>query len=118
MSGVVDSWAEARSCLDWFMGETCSLPLRCGKLVPTLEDVTRSLGVRSEGGPFLSIHVGMSTKYASDCKELLSISLEKISGRHNSEIHLGKLSWEFTRVPHLAETMMGGRAPQVFTFCG
>ncbi|ERM98531.1 hypothetical protein AMTR_s00113p00105950 [Amborella trichopoda] len=54
----------------------------------------------------------MSTSYASDCKELLGISFEKIRGRHDSEIHIKKLRWEFTRVPHRAERMMGGRAPQ------
>ncbi|ERN18427.1 hypothetical protein AMTR_s00189p00031800 [Amborella trichopoda] len=33
----------------------------------------------------------MSTSDASDCKELLGIPFEKIRGRHDSEIHLGKL---------------------------
>ncbi|ERM98767.1 hypothetical protein AMTR_s00082p00164090 [Amborella trichopoda] len=73
--------------------EACSIPLRCGE-------------------PLLSIPPGMSTSYASDCKELLGIPFEKVRGRHDSEIHLGKLRWEFTGVPHCAKRMMGGRAPQ------
>ncbi|ERM96818.1 hypothetical protein AMTR_s00128p00058460, partial [Amborella trichopoda] len=83
-----------------YRSETCSIPLRCGNLAPTLEDVTQILGVRSEGEPFFSIPPGMSTSYASNCKELLEIRLEK-------------LRWEFTEVPHRAERMMGGRASQV-----
>ncbi|ERM97365.1 hypothetical protein AMTR_s00073p00196130 [Amborella trichopoda] len=118
MGRVVDSWAEAGSCLDWFMGGTCSIPLRCGELAPTLEDVTRILGVQSEVEAFLSIPSGMSTSYASDCKELLGIPFEKIRGRHDSEIHLGKLRWEFTRVPHCAKRMIGGRAPRVLVSVG
>ncbi|ERN12074.1 hypothetical protein AMTR_s00035p00192740 [Amborella trichopoda] len=54
----------------------------------------------------------MSTSYVSKYKELLGIPFEKIKGRHDSEIHLGKLRWDFTGVPHLTERMMGGRAPQ------
>ncbi|ERM95450.1 hypothetical protein AMTR_s00008p00255650 [Amborella trichopoda] len=135
MGGVVDSWAEealgriglwevcwirpftldlallAKLCLR-YRSETCSIPLRCGELAPTLEDVTRILGVRSEGEPFLSIPLIMSTSYAFDCKELLGIPFEKIKGWHDSEIHLGKLRWEFTRVPHRVERMMDGCAPQ------
>ncbi|ERN02528.1 hypothetical protein AMTR_s00083p00122040 [Amborella trichopoda] len=98
--------------------ETYSIPLRCGELASTLEEVIRILGVRSGGEPFLSIPPRMSTSYAYDCKELLGISLEKINRRHDSEIHLGKLRWEFTGVPHRAERMMGGRAPQVSVFVG
>ncbi|ERN11859.1 hypothetical protein AMTR_s00020p00125080 [Amborella trichopoda] len=61
----------------------------------------------------------MSTNYASDCKELLGIPFEKIRGRHDSEIHLGKLRWEFTGVPHCAERMMiGGCAPHVSVSMG
>ncbi|ERN08838.1 hypothetical protein AMTR_s00015p00058540 [Amborella trichopoda] len=91
--------------------ETCSIPLRFSKLTPTLEDVTLILGVRSEGEPFLSIPPRMSTSYASDCKELLGIPFEEIRGRHDSKIHLGKLRWEFTGVPHRLERMIGGHAP-------
>ncbi|ERN04675.1 hypothetical protein AMTR_s00076p00121100, partial [Amborella trichopoda] len=93
--------------------ETCSIPLRCGELAPTLEDATQILRVRSEGEPFLSIPPGMSTSYASDCKELLSIPFEKIKGRHDLEMHLGKLRWEFTGVPHSAKRMIGGCAPHI-----
>ncbi|ERN04615.1 hypothetical protein AMTR_s00075p00173870, partial [Amborella trichopoda] len=92
---------------------TCSILLRSGELAPTHEDVTQILGVRSEGEPFLSIPLGMSTSHAFDSKELLGIPLEKIRGRHDSEIRLGKLVWEFTGVPHCARRLMGGRAPQV-----
>ncbi|ERN12160.1 hypothetical protein AMTR_s00034p00047350 [Amborella trichopoda] len=56
----------------------------------------------------------MSPSYAFDCKELLSIPFENIRGRHDSEIHLGKLRWEFTGIPHRAERTIGGRAPLVF----
>ncbi|ERM97396.1 hypothetical protein AMTR_s00127p00099910 [Amborella trichopoda] len=98
--------------------QTYSILLRCGELALTLEDVPRILRVQSEGEPFLSIPQGMSTSYASDCKELLGISLEKIRGRHDSEIHLGKLRWEFTGVPHSAGRMMGGHAPQVSVSVG
>ncbi|ERN16671.1 hypothetical protein AMTR_s00051p00177750 [Amborella trichopoda] len=95
--------------------ETCSIPLQCGELAPTLEDVTRILG-GSEGEPFLGIPLGMSTSYASDCKDVLGILFEKIRGRHDLDIHLGKLRWEFTAVPHRAERMIGGRSPQVLVF--
>ncbi|ERN10451.1 hypothetical protein AMTR_s00026p00231340 [Amborella trichopoda] len=54
----------------------------------------------------------MSTSYDCGCKELLGIPFDKIRGRHDSEIHLGKLRWEFIGVAHLARRMMGGRAPQ------
>ncbi|ERN16613.1 hypothetical protein AMTR_s00051p00034040 [Amborella trichopoda] len=81
MGKVVDSWAEAGSCPDRFMG-------------------------------------GISSCYAFDCKELLGIPFEKIKGRHDSEIHLGKLRWEFTRVPHRAERMIGGCAPHVSGYVG
>ncbi|ERN18201.1 hypothetical protein AMTR_s00054p00218090 [Amborella trichopoda] len=60
----------------------------------------------------------MSTSYASDYKELLGIPFEKIRGRHDSEINLGKLRWEFTGVPYRAERMIGGRAPCVSIFVG
>ncbi|ERN10447.1 hypothetical protein AMTR_s00026p00224190 [Amborella trichopoda] len=50
----------------------------------------------------------MSSSYASDYKDLLGILFEKIWGRHELEINLGKLRWEFTVVPHHAERMMGG----------
>ncbi|ERN16686.1 hypothetical protein AMTR_s00051p00205220 [Amborella trichopoda] len=46
------------------------------------------------------------------------ISLEKIKGRRDSEIHLGKLRLEFTGVPHRAERRMGDRAPQVSVSVG
>ncbi|ERN16691.1 hypothetical protein AMTR_s00051p00206000 [Amborella trichopoda] len=136
MGGVVDPYAEAGSCPYWSMRglpdrafsldhalitklcllyrpKTCSILLRCGDLAPTLEDVTQILRVRSDGEPFLSIPPGMSTSYASKCKKLLGIPFEKVRGRHDSEIHLGEQRWEFTGVPHRAERMMGGRAPQV-----
>ncbi|ERN18456.1 hypothetical protein AMTR_s00190p00047090 [Amborella trichopoda] len=64
--------------------ETYSIPLQCGELAPTLEELSGILGF------------GV-----------------RIRGRHDSEIHLGKLRWEFTGVPHRAEKMMGGRALQV-----
>ncbi|ERN16548.1 hypothetical protein AMTR_s00031p00150190 [Amborella trichopoda] len=98
--------------------ETCSIPLRCGELTPAPEEVTQILGVQSVGEPFLSIPSGMSTIYASDCKELLGIPFEKIRGRHDSEIHLQKIRWEFTGVPHRVERRMGGRAPQVSVSVG
>ncbi|ERN12055.1 hypothetical protein AMTR_s00035p00152670 [Amborella trichopoda] len=75
--------------------ETCSILLRSGQLAPTLEDITWILGVRSEGEPFLSIPPGLSTSYASDSKELLGIPFEKIRGKHDSDIHLGKLRRPF-----------------------
>ncbi|ERN12240.1 hypothetical protein AMTR_s00034p00218780 [Amborella trichopoda] len=55
----------------------------------------------------------MSISYASDCKELLGIPFEKIRGRHDSKISLGKIRWEFTGVSHRAERMIGGRASRV-----
>ncbi|ERM95483.1 hypothetical protein AMTR_s00008p00267020 [Amborella trichopoda] len=33
--------------------------------------------------------------------------------RHESDIHLGKLRQEFTRVPHRVKGMMGGHAPRI-----
>ncbi|ERM93883.1 hypothetical protein AMTR_s00139p00081730 [Amborella trichopoda] len=101
-----------------YRSETCSILLRCSEVAPTLADVTRILGARSEGESFLSIPPGMSTSYASDYKELFGIPFEKIKGRHDSEIHLGKLRWEFTGVPHCAERMIGGRAPPISIFLG
>ncbi|ERN10463.1 hypothetical protein AMTR_s00026p00249050 [Amborella trichopoda] len=98
--------------------DTCSIPLRCGELAPTLEDVTRILEVRSEGRPFLSIPLGMFTSYAADYKELLDIRLEKTRERHDSKIHLGKLRWEFTGVAHCVERMIGGGAPRVSASMG
>ncbi|ERN12185.1 hypothetical protein AMTR_s00034p00129610 [Amborella trichopoda] len=98
--------------------ETCSIPLRCGELAPTLEDVTQILGVWSEGEPLLCIPQGMFTSYGSYCKGILGIPFEKIRGRYDSEIHLGKLRWEFTGVLHYAERMIGGRAPQVSVSVG
>ncbi|ERN02292.1 hypothetical protein AMTR_s00084p00075840 [Amborella trichopoda] len=98
--------------------ETYSISLRSDELAPTLEDVTWILGVWSEGEPFLSSPPGMFTSYASDCKELLGVPFEKIRGRHDSEIYLGQLRWEFTGVPHCAERMIGGRAPHVSVSLG
>ncbi|ERN16153.1 hypothetical protein AMTR_s00030p00220820 [Amborella trichopoda] len=67
------------------------------RLLPTLEDVTKILGVPSEGKPFLSIPSGASTSFASECTELLGVPLESIWVRTDMEIHLGKLR-------HLAHT--------------
>ncbi|ERN18495.1 hypothetical protein AMTR_s00192p00040340 [Amborella trichopoda] len=90
--------------------ETGSIPLRCVERALTLEDVTRILGVRSEG---LSILLKSSISYASDFKELLGIPFEKIKGRSESDIQLGKLRWDFTHVPRSAEGMTSGRAPHI-----
>ncbi|ERN10182.1 hypothetical protein AMTR_s00168p00069430 [Amborella trichopoda] len=51
--------------------ETSLIPLRRGEITLTLEDVTRILGVRSEGEPFLSIPPKSCVSYASACTELL-----------------------------------------------
>ncbi|ERM98830.1 hypothetical protein AMTR_s00093p00160790 [Amborella trichopoda] len=122
MGKVVDSWAEAGSCPDWlclrYRPDTCSIPLRCGEHAPTLEDVTRILGVRSEGKPILSIPLRMFRSYASNYKELLDIRLENTRGRHDSKIHLRKLRWDFTGVAHRVERMIGGGAPRVSIFVG
>ncbi|ERN10455.1 hypothetical protein AMTR_s00026p00235040 [Amborella trichopoda] len=83
--------------------KTDSNPLRCGELAPTLEDVTRIFGIPPKS----------SISYASYYNGLLGVPYKNIKGRRESEIRLGKLRLEFTRVLHCAEGMMGRHAPHI-----